>query len=253
MRVQEKYTPHLFAALILTLAILVTFQLYIWREPERISGVMTSDQAASVSAGQALFKKNCTLCHGDNGEGTPGRPSLNDKIFLASANDDTIFSVISSGIPNTEMPAWNQSHGGPLTDENIRQLVSFVRSWEPSAPDRKATPLVGDPGRGKALFSNVCAACHGQEGVGTDRAPVLNDATKLAQFDDAWYQNTISKGRPAQGMPTWGTVLSPNQIADLLAYIDTWRRAPTPAAAATSLPTPSAAPSTSVPTAQATP
>ena len=46
-----------------------------------------------------------------------------------------------------------------------------------------------------------------------------------SQFDDAWYKSTIAKGRPANGMPTWGTVLSPSQIADLVAYIDTWRQA----------------------------
>jgi mono/diheme cytochrome c family protein len=42
-------------------------------------------------------------------------------------------------------------------------------------------------------------------------------------------------------MPTWGTVLSPSQIADLLALIDQWRLAPpatpTPAASPTPEPT----------------
>ena len=252
MRPKENYTPYISVAFVLTVAILVTFQLYIWGEPGRISAVESHDKVVAVSAGQALFKKNCTLCHGDNGEGTDGRPSLNDKVFLASANDDTIFSVVSSGIPNTEMPAWNQSHGGPLTDEDIKQVVAFIRAWEPTAPDRKATPIAGDPARGKALFNNVCAACHGKDGVGTDRAPVLDDAAKLAQFDDTWYRDTIVKGRPAQGMPTWGTVLSPAQIADVLAFIDTWRQqqaAATPAATDSVSATPSAA----LPTAAATP
>ena len=123
-----------------------------------------------------------------------------------------------------------------------------------AAPDRKATPPVGNPGRGKTLFANVCAACHGKEGVGTDRAPALNDANKLAQFDDAWYQDTITKGRPAQGMPTWGTVLSPAQVADLLAYIDTWRPAPaTPVPAETANPTLAATQNPTVAVTQAVP
>src|SRR5512142_1006884 len=168
MRAKENYLPHVTVALGLTLAILASFQLYIFREPERIAGVEAQDKALAVSAGQALFKKNCTLCHGDNGEGTEGKPSLNDKSFLAAASDDTIFSVISSGVPNTEMPAWNQSHGGPLTDENVRQLVAFIRSWEATAPDRRATPIAGVPARGKTLFANVCAVCHGANGAGTD-------------------------------------------------------------------------------------
>lgn len=247
MVAKENYTPHIVIACGLTLAVLVLFQIYIFREPDRIAGVEAHDQSVAVSAGEALFKKNCTLCHGDNGEGTVGRPSLNDKPFLDSTSNDTIFSIISSGVPNTEMPAWNQSHGGPLTDEDVDNLVAFIRAWQPAAPDRRATPVAGDLSRGKTLFANICGVCHGATGQGTDRAPALNDPARLNQFDDAWYQQTITKGRPAQGMPTWGTVLSPQQIADLIAVLDNWRQnAPAPEATGT------VQPPTEVPTATAT-
>ncbi len=225
MRQKENYTRHVAVALILTLAVLGSFQLYIWNEPTRIASVEAHDKEVAVNAGAALFKKDCTLCHGDNGEGVSA-PALNDKIFLNNTGDDRIFSTVSSGIPNTEMPAWNQAHGGPLTDEDVTQLVAFVRSWEPTAIDRKSLPLVGDIDRGNVIFKNVCGICHGQNGVGTDRAPALNDSAKLTQFDDAWYKDTIEQGRPAKGMPTWGTVLSPQQIADVLAVIDKWRANP---------------------------
>jgi mono/diheme cytochrome c family protein len=231
MHQKENYTRHVAVALILTLAVLASFQIYIWNEPFRIASVEAHDKEVAVSGGAALFKKNCTLCHGDNGEGDSG-PALNDKTFLGNTTDDRIFSTVSSGIPNTEMPAWNQSHGGPLTDEDVTQLVAFVRSWEPTAIDRKSLPLVGDIDRGNNIFKNVCGICHGQNGVGTDKSPALNDAAKLSQFDDAWYKDTIMQGRPAKGMPTWGTVLSPQQIADVLAVIDKWRAnpiVPTPA------------------------
>jgi cbb3-type cytochrome c oxidase subunit III len=247
MRAKENYTPQITLALGLTVMILILFQIYIFREPDRIAGVEAHDLSVAVSAGEALFKKNCTLCHGDNGEGTVGRPSLNDKPFLDSTSDDTIFSIISSGVPNTEMPAWNQSHGGPLTDEDVRNLVAFIRAWQPSAPDRRATPAVGDLGRGRTLFGNVCAVCHGKNGEGTDRALALNDPARLNQFDDAWYQQTITKGRPAQGMPTWGTVLSPQQVADLIAVLDNWRQK---AVGTTATPQPPTAAVTVTPTAQ---
>jgi cbb3-type cytochrome c oxidase subunit III len=231
MRPKENFTPFIAVAFGLTLAILASFQLYIFREPDRIAGVETRDSVVAVSAGQALFKRNCTLCHGDNGEGTQGRPSLNDKSFLAVAGDTTIFSVISSGVPNTEMPAWNQSQGGPLTDEDVHNLVAFIRAWETTAPDRKATPLAGNASRGRTLFASVCAVCHGDDGKGKDPVPAMNDPAQLSQFDDAWYKDAITKGRPAKGMPTWGSVLSPQQIADVLAYIDTWRQSPAAATA----------------------
>ncbi|HVO41759.1 MAG TPA: c-type cytochrome [Aggregatilineales bacterium] len=235
MVAKENFTPLLTVALVITLAILVTFQIYILREPDRIAGVEAHDSSVAVSAGQALFKKNCTLCHGDNGEGTEGRPSLNDKPFLTNTSNDTLYSIISSGVPNTEMPAWNQAFGGPLTNEDVTNLVAFLRAWEPTAPDRKATPQPGVPSQGKTIYNSVCAACHGPNGAGIkdSTAPALNDPAKLLQFDDTWYRDTISKGRPANGMPTWGTVLSPKQITDLLAYLDTWRAAAATGKAAT--------------------
>ncbi len=244
---KENYTIYLVVGLGLTLAILLTFQFYIFQEPDRIAAVEAHDQSVAFTAGQALFKKDCTLCHGDNGEGTEGRPSLNDKPFLTNTSDDTIFSIISSGVPNTEMPAWNQSHGGPLTDEDVLNLVAFIRAWEPNAPDRRATPYVGNLTRGKSLYANICAVCHGANGEGAKGIIALNDPAKLKQFDDAWYRDVIAKGRPAQGMPTWGTVLSPAQITDLLTLLDNWRQTasaatPAPTSAATELATATGSP-----------
>ncbi len=246
MRAQENYAPHIAVALGLTLAILAAFQLYLFREPGRISGVLAADRAQAVAAGAALFDKNCSPCHGSQGEGDIG-PALNDKTFLASTADDTIFSVISSGVPDTQMPAWNQSHGGPLTDEDVHNLVAFIRAWEPTAPDRRAKPPVGNLSRGKSLYANVCAVCHGKSGEGVKGTVALNDPAKLKQFDDAWYRDVITKGRPAQGMPTWGTVLSPAQITDLLTLLDNWRQTasaatPAPTSAATELATATGSP-----------
>jgi mono/diheme cytochrome c family protein len=45
----------------------------------------------------------------------------------------------------------------------------------------------------------------------------------LQKLEDGWYRSTISRGRPAKGMPTWGTVLSPSQVSDLVALIASWR------------------------------
>jgi S-disulfanyl-L-cysteine oxidoreductase SoxD len=225
MRPKENYSRYLVAGLILSVAVLVSFQVYILREPQRIAAVSNEDKTLAVAAGQQLFKDNCVTCHGANGEGDIG-PALNDSTFLKTTADNTIFSVISSGVPGTQMPAWNQQYGGPLTDENVTQLVAFLKSWQATAPDLRNAPLKGDSGNGIVIFNSVCATCHGANGIGIDKTPALNDGTHLSQFDDAWYKDTIMKGRPAKGMPTWGTVLAPQQIADLLALIDEWRASP---------------------------
>jgi len=226
MRPRESYTRFVVVTIGLTLAILISFQIYLFREPARIAADEEHDKSAMVSEGKAIFNSFCTVCHGKQGEGVDG-PALNDKQFLAETTDQRMFSLISSGVPGTKMPAWNQVHGGPSTDQQVTQLVAFIRNWEPTAPDRRAEALKGDPSKGLVVFSSTCFVCHGEKGQGTDRAPALNDPAKLAKFDDAWYIDTIANGRPAKGMPTWGTVLSPSQIRDLVALLRAWQRGET--------------------------
>ena len=220
---RENYTRLLWATLTLSVLILVAFQLYINREPARIQAVRAADQATAVAAGAELYQANCAACHGEEGDGVDA-PSLNSKQFLADTHDAVIFNIVASGVPATEMPAWSQAYGGPFTDEQIRQIVAFIRSWEPTAPDLSEAERPGNPSAGLAIYNARCIACHGAEGQGTALAPALKDPQKLAQFDDAWYASTIAQGRPSKGMPTWGTVLSPQQIRDVVALLRAWER-----------------------------
>lgn len=226
MRPKENFRPYIASAFGLTLAILVTFQTYIWREPFRIERDETLEKQAKEKAGLELYSQNCVSCHGQNGEGGVG-PPLNERGLLGSAPDEVLFSLIRTGVPGTLMPAWSQAFGGPFTDEQITQMVAFIRSWEPNAPLIEAGVIPPDPTRGALMYEQTCFICHGENGKGTDIAPALNDPERLGELDDAWYRKTIARGRPAKGMPTWGTVLSPMQINDLVALIAAWREGDT--------------------------
>jgi len=219
---KENYTTFISVGFVLTLAILGTFQVYLWREPIRIDRDIARDLQAKISAGERLFTENCSSCHGIKGQGGLG-PALNSQEFLALSSDEALFSLTQTGVPGTRMPAWGQMLGGPLTDEEITQLVTFVRSWEPTAPKLDLADEHPDPARGAIIYNQTCFICHGDEGGGTDIAPALNDPERLGNLDDNWYRNTIARGRPAKGMPTWGTVLAPNQISDVVALIGAWR------------------------------
>lgn len=219
---RENHLPLVSAGAVLSIAILVTFQLYLLREPSRLQRDAAHDRGQTVRAGESIFGSNCAACHGDNGQGGIG-PALNSKPLLSTIGDDQLFSLVRTGIPGTAMPAWSQSFGGPLTDEEVRQVVSFVRAWEPNALEASQLGPAPDPHRGLEIFESICFACHGSQGTGTDRAPALNDPTLLNSFDDNWFRDTISQGRPSRGMPTWGTVLSPAEIDDLISLFGYWR------------------------------
>jgi mono/diheme cytochrome c family protein len=219
---RENFAPFYAAGLILGLAILGTFQFYIRREPFRIQANLVADREAAVKAGAGLYAENCAACHGEQGEGLVG-PPLNSRELLRTTPDDLLFSLTRTGVPGTNMPAWGQAFGGPFTDEQVNQLIAYLRAWEPTAPQIVVEQRMPDPVRGATLFETTCFICHGQHGSGTEIAPAINDRERLSQFEDDWYRAVISNGRPAKGMPTWGTVLSPEQIGDLVALIRAWR------------------------------
>jgi mono/diheme cytochrome c family protein len=226
MRPHENHTPFVATGFGLTLAILAIFQIYLWREPGRIQAVEAADLSRAQAAGSELYADNCAACHGEGGEGNVG-PALNSRTLLKTTADDTLVSLIRTGVPGTVMPAWGQAYGGPLTDQQAAQLVAFIRAWEATAPEIVPVVTKPDPVRGATIFAETCFICHGENGQGTDRAPRLNDPATLRDFDNAWYRNTIAHGRPAKGMPTWGTVLAPQQIDDLVALIAAWREGQT--------------------------
>ena len=109
--------------------------------------VNQAQQQASASAqlydvqlrkGAAIFGQYCALCHGYQGQGING-PQLNNNPAVNSLTNDDITRIISGGIPADPtnpkalaMPAWLQAYGGALTEEDIADLVAFIRSSDPA-------------------------------------------------------------------------------------------------------------------------
>ncbi len=117
---------------------------------------------ADVAAGAKTFRSHCSPCHGLNGEGGRG-PNLAAGRFYHGSSDADLLRNISTGIPGTEMPALFYNA------DRIWQIVAYIRSLSaaPAAP-------VGDPARGKALFSaKGCPQCHRVRGEGGRLGPDL--------------------------------------------------------------------------------
>ena len=216
----ENYDRYILIGLGLTLLLVIAMGWSWLSEPDRIAEASRAITKINLTRGRELYVDNCTACHGTRGEGVDG-PALNNKALLKTATDEVLFDTIKAGRPNTTMPAWGQTVGGPLTDEDMRHVVSFMRAWEPNAPEIK-TEFVPSASRGATLFSSSCEICHGVDGKG-GAAPAINDPARLKNLNNDWYRQTIANGRPAKGMPTGGTVLSPNQILDLVALMGAWR------------------------------
>lgn len=94
-----------------------------------VVGVAVEGDAAR---GAQVYAEHCAACHGEHGGGLDeapnapnGAPSLNNPVFLDTADDGFIRYSIAQGRPGTPMPAY----AGTLTDQEIDDLVVLIRSW----------------------------------------------------------------------------------------------------------------------------
>jgi len=105
--------------------------------------------AGDTAHGKALFQKNCAACHGANGEGGHGTgvtfsrprdlpilaPALNNKGFLAAAEDEMIKHTLMNGRKGTPMVSFLKAG---LSESDINDVVAYVRSFESHLPSRPA-------------------------------------------------------------------------------------------------------------------
>ena len=98
--------------------------------PAEYAGLTNPLGPDAADQGVELFRTNCEMCHGPQGHGDgPAGQSLEPRPrnlaqIQSQAGDDFLFWRIHDGKPGTSMVAWK----GILTDEQIWQVVSFIRT-----------------------------------------------------------------------------------------------------------------------------
>jgi cytochrome c2 len=165
-------------------------------------------EGGATEQGALLYLSNCSTCHGRNGEGVPGKgPMLNPNLFtthfpqikstlggFGGTIRDFIRLTIAAGRPiesawaleqggfPQRMPTWGQAYGGPMTAQQVEDIVIFIMGWEADAgaaqviefdaagSDTSVELPPGDAARGEQLFTQkvkqasgtnaACTACH---------------------------------------------------------------------------------------------
>jgi cytochrome c oxidase cbb3-type subunit III len=126
-----------------------------------------------VQRGSALFRKDCSFCHGrDAGGGESGPDLTRSKLVSADVNGDKIGPVVRSGRPDKGMPPFDRS------EEQIAGLAAFIHTQQNIAlvAGRRgnggrrgvdASDLqTGNAEAGKQYFEGAggCAVCHSPTG-----------------------------------------------------------------------------------------
>jgi cytochrome c oxidase cbb3-type subunit 3 len=126
----------------------------------------------AAKAGEFEFRINCAFCHGLGARGGGRGPDLTRAHKRHANSDADLFRIVSNGIPGTAMPAnGTNGQGVGMTDEEIWQLVAYIRSVEVKAPGARA----GNAAHGKELFfgEGNCSSCHMVQGKGGRLGPDL--------------------------------------------------------------------------------
>ena len=168
-----------------------------------------ASDAGAQAMGQKLFLNHCAQCHASDGGGSKGFPNLTDKDWLYGGEPEAIKATIVGG-RNGIMPPL----GAALGEQGTKDVAHYVMSLSGMANDGlRAT-------RGKDLFAQNCAACHGPEGKGNTQlgAPNLTDKVWLYGSSEVTIIESIAKGRNNQ-MPAHKDILSEAKIHLLAGYV----------------------------------
>ncbi len=174
----------------------------------------------AIAAGHAAFGDNCAPCHGRGAAGGKGFPNLNDDDWLWGGSLEAIHQTILYGIRSSQsdetrisdMPRFGADQ--ILTSDQISDVAEYVLSLSGGEHDAAAAE------RGKTIFADNCAACHGEDGKGNKElgAPNLTDAIWLYGSSKTNIVKSIETGRGGV-MPAWSGRLSENTIKKLAVYV----------------------------------
>lgn len=151
----RKLNAALFSALGLLAIIAVGLPLYWLAEPGRMDGAVESYNELFIERGLELYETGaqCVTCHGGAGVGgvttfiindqngqfvgqvSWNAPALNNVLYRY--DEEQVRYILNWGRPGTPMAAWGAPGGGPLTTQQIDDLIAYLWSVQLKPDDMR--------------------------------------------------------------------------------------------------------------------
>lgn len=173
--------------------------------------------------GKALYEQNCAACHGVDGRvSEAGRqlkpyPARNLRAIAGVVGRDELRRIITYGVDGSAMHPKKYK----LDDLQIDAVIDYIESFG-------YTP---DLARGKRLYHEVCAVCHGADGRAKTGLGAMN--LVYTKLNLAGIVHTMRYGRAGTMMGAKRYQLTNPQINDIAHYVDTLRHDASPVRGAT--------------------
>lgn len=174
------------------------------------SAADASPRSQPAPSGRFLYMRDCGVCHGERGEGTPlGQPL----IHIGPAEVD--YTLSTGRMPVDEPGAERRRREPRYSRAERAAIVDYMRPFIAPTPDiPHVDASAGDVAEGAELYLSQCAACHqwaGEGGalLGDIESPPLKASTPL-QIAEAIHSGPLN-------MPAF--VLTDEEVNSIAAYV----------------------------------
>ncbi|TFG41538.1 MAG: c-type cytochrome [Chromatiales bacterium] len=188
---------------------------------------MSPAVSGSSAATAELYQSNCSVCHGDAGDGAshasqglnPPPRDFTAPAYAQTSSRETIATFIRNGKPGTAMIAWQTV----LSPQDIDELADYIVTKFVAPAQPKKTDL----DKAFVLYQENCSVCHGDDGMGAvwgqeslASAPRnFRSEASRRELNRERMIAAVSFGRPGTPMPGFGTQLEPTQIGAVVDYV----------------------------------
>ncbi len=162
-------------------------------------------------------------------------------------SDDDLYITVTHGLWGAAMPPWYE-----ISAADRLAVIQFIKTFSPRWQQENPGPAIAIPdespvtlesiARGQQQFGTICAVCHGARGLGDGMpAGALSDTwghpvnpanltlpagvpggVKLGH-DGRHIYKTIMTGVGGTPMPAFGAVFKPDQVWDIVHYVQSLR------------------------------
>jgi mono/diheme cytochrome c family protein len=164
-----------------------------------------------ISEGEKAYRENCGVCHGADAKGAIGPNLLETEQWKYGKTDAKAFESISKGRPGG-MHGWQKYIG----DEKIWDIIAYLKSLSREGTENHKMEILA--AKGKPVYMENCAACHGPDALGRNGPSLIDKEWKYGSTDQTIF-DSIAKGRHGEDMPSFGKTLGEENIWNVIAYI----------------------------------